>query len=77
MHVDFLWESFRGHGNGTRMMDAAKAMAREYRACRATRRTFSFQAPDFYAKRGYSVFGRLDDYPSGQIEFFLSKRLDA
>ena len=78
MHVDFLWmpESLRGHGNGTRLMDATEAMAREHGACDATPGKYSFQVPGFFAKRGYSVLARFDDYPP-PYETFLSKRLDA
>ena len=36
--------------------------------------TFSFQAPGFYRKLGYEVFGELD-YPPGHKRFFLRKRL--
>ena len=58
-------------------MDAAEDMAKEHGAFAATLETFTVQAPDFYAKRGYAVFGRLDDYPPGHAKLFLSKRLDA
>lgn len=79
LHVNFLWvsESFRGQGQGTRLMDAAEAMAKERGAFAATLETHTFQAPDFYAKRGYIVFGRIDDYPPGHAKLFLSKRFDA
>jgi len=37
--------------------------------------TFSFQAPDFYKKHGYRVFGELQDFPPGHQRHFLTKRL--
>ena len=37
--------------------------------------TFSYQARPFYERRGYSVFGTLDDYPPGHQRFFMAKRL--
>jgi ribosomal protein S18 acetylase RimI-like enzyme len=77
LHVNFLWvsETLRGQRHGTRLMDAAEAMATERGAFAATLETFTHQAPGFYAKRGYTVFGRIDDYPPGHAKLFLSKRL--
>ena len=79
LHVTFLWvaELIRGQRQGSRLMDAAEAFAVECGASAATLETFSFQAPGFYAKRGYVVFGSLDDYPPGHTKLFLTKRLDA
>jgi GNAT superfamily N-acetyltransferase len=75
LHVTFLWvsEPVRGHGYGTQLMDAAEALAQEHGAVAATLETFTFQAPDFYARRGYAVSGRIDDYPPGHAKLFLSK----
>jgi GNAT superfamily N-acetyltransferase len=79
LHVNFLWvtESLRGQGHGSRLIDAAEAFAREHGADGATLETHSFQAPDFYANRGYTVFGRIDDYTPGHAKLFLSKRFNA
>jgi ribosomal protein S18 acetylase RimI-like enzyme len=76
LHVNFLWvsETLRGQRHGTHLMDAAETMAKERGAFGATLETFTFQAPDFYTKRGYSEFGRIDDYPPGHAKLFLSKR---
>jgi hypothetical protein len=35
--------------------------------------TFSFQARGFYEQIGYTVFGSIEDYPSGHSRFFLKK----
>ena len=37
--------------------------------------TFDFQAPGFYEKLGFEVFGVLADYPPGHKRFFMVKRL--
>jgi ribosomal protein S18 acetylase RimI-like enzyme len=76
LHVNFLWvsETIRSRGYGTQLMDAAEAMARERGAFAATLETFTFQAPDFYARRGYKITGRIDDYPPGHAKLILAKR---
>jgi ribosomal protein S18 acetylase RimI-like enzyme len=78
MHVNFLWvtEALRGQRHGTRLMDAAESFAMEHGCTGATLETLSFQAPAFYAKRGYEVFGTLEDYPPGHTKLFLRKRLE-
>lgn len=56
-------------------MDAAEAFAREHGAASATLETLTIQAPDFYRKRGYLEFGRLDNYPPGHAKLYLCKAL--
>jgi ribosomal protein S18 acetylase RimI-like enzyme len=77
LYVTYLWidEPMRGQGWATRLMDHAEAYGRERGAHSAVLDTHSFQARPFYEKRGYEVFGTLDDYPKGHKKFFLKKRL--
>jgi GNAT superfamily N-acetyltransferase len=77
LHVTYLWvaEPARGAGNATRLLQAAEAYAIE-RGCHGTvLASHSFQARPFYEKRGYEVFGTLEDYPPGHRLFLLKKRL--
>ena len=76
LFVRYLWvsESLRGAGMGRRLMDTAEGRALERGAHSAWVDTFSFQAPSFYRKLGYEVFGELD-YPPQFKRFFLRKRL--
>ena len=77
LHISYLWldESARGRRWASRMMDQAEAFARE-KGCHSVQLdTHSFQARPFYQKRGYEVFGTLDDYPKGHKKFFLKKTL--
>jgi GNAT superfamily N-acetyltransferase len=77
LHIGWLWvdESVRGQDLGTRLMDQAEAYARE-RGCHSVMLdTHTFQARPFYERRGYEVFGTLDDYPKGHQKFFLRKKL--
>jgi GNAT superfamily N-acetyltransferase len=76
-HLDLLWvkEELRGRGYGRRLLALAEREARERGAKDAYLDTFSFQAPDFYKRRGYEVFGELLDYPPGHQRYFMKKRL--
>jgi GNAT superfamily N-acetyltransferase len=77
LYVDIFWihESHRGGGYGTSLLAAAEQEAVK-RGCQyAYLDTFSFQAPEFYQKHGYAVFGELPDFPAGHSRFFLRKVL--
>ncbi len=77
LHVDLLFvpENARGGGIGRALMQEAEREAVR-RGCHAAwLSTYSFQAPGFYQKLGYRVFGELPDYPPGHRSIFLTKRL--
>lgn len=68
-------EQMRTHGTGTRLMRAAEDLARE-RGCEGIwLDTFSFQAPGFYRKQGFTEFGHIADFPPGHQRHFFHKRL--
>jgi GNAT superfamily N-acetyltransferase len=76
-HVDILWldESIRRDGYGSKLLQMAEEEAVK-RGCLAIfLDTMSFQAPEFYKKHGYTLWGQLDDFPVGNQRFFLQKRL--
>lgn len=69
-------EAQRRAGLGREMLSMAEREA-EARGCIGVRlETYSFQAPGFYARMGYSVVGELRDCPPGHTRFSLAKRLD-
>ncbi|HSO10909.1 MAG TPA: GNAT family N-acetyltransferase [Anaerolineales bacterium] len=76
-HLDLLWvkDELRGHGYGHRLLMAAENEARQCGAKNVFLDTFSFQAPDFYKKHGYQVFGELKDFPPGHQRYYLLKQL--
>ncbi|WGD31930.1 GNAT family N-acetyltransferase [Ancylobacter sp. WKF20] len=76
MFVDWLWVSpdVRGGGVGSSLLMAAETEARSRGCIGAHLQTYSFQAPDFYAKHGYQRFGQIDDYPPGHSCIWLKKR---
>jgi GNAT superfamily N-acetyltransferase len=71
----FIPEHLRGQGLGEKLMREAETVAREHGCIGIWLDTFSFQAPGFYEKLGYTVFGELADYPPGHSRFFLHKHL--
>ncbi|MFT2019974.1 GNAT family N-acetyltransferase [Streptomyces sp. 796.1] len=78
LHVDLLWvdERHRGAGLGTRLMATAERRARDELGCLNSRvETWGFQAPRFYEKLGYRIVGVVEDYPPGETDHLLVKRL--
>ena len=77
LYIDLLWvkDELRGRGHGGRLLTHAEDEARRRGAMAAYLDTFSFQAPEFYLKHGYQVFGELQDFPRGYQRFFLTKDL--
>ena len=76
LFVELLWlpEELRGTGLGTRVMLAAEAEAMRRGCLGAHLDTYDFQAPGFYRKLGYEVFGSIEDHPLGHTRFWMRKR---
>jgi GNAT superfamily N-acetyltransferase len=73
--IFFLPESLRGRGVGSRIVRLAEEEAIR-RGCRAAvLYTITFQAPGFYERLGYRVFGRIPCDPPGTARVFMSKEL--
>lgn len=71
----FLPESLRGDDLGMRLLKAAEDEARR-RGCRhGVLYTISFQAPGFYVKQGWEIFGEVPCNPPGTSRVFLRKDL--
>ena len=63
--IGMVWvrEDSRKEGWGGRMLEAAENLARE-RGCRQLLvSSFTFQAPDFYRRHGYTEFARSEGLP--------------
>lgn len=77
LSIDLMWikEELRGHGYGHRLLTLIEDEARRRGAKNVHLDTFSFQAPDFYKKHGYRVFGELPNFPAGHHRYYLTKQL--
>ncbi|GCE31373.1 N-acetyltransferase [Dictyobacter alpinus] len=77
--ISIVWidEALRQHGLGRRLMMEAEREAQQ-RGCRYARVTTSdFQAPGFYQRLGYILYGKLENCPPGEAVFYLWKNLHA
>ena len=69
----YLPEASRGKDIGARMLGLAEDEARR-RGCRnGILYTLSFQAPGFYQRLGWTVFGEIPCQPPGSSRIFLTK----
>jgi GNAT superfamily N-acetyltransferase len=77
VEIYYLWvhPSHRGHGYGSRLLQTLEQEARAQQCHTAVLDTYSFQAPDFYQRLGYEIFGVIDGYPRGYQKVFLQKCL--
>lgn len=79
LYIRHLWvtPSRRGEGLASRLIEAAEGAARDRGAVGAYIDTFDARVAGFYARRGFSRVGEIDDFPLGGRRIFLSKRLPA
>jgi GNAT superfamily N-acetyltransferase len=77
LEIKVLWvqEGLRGKGHGSALLEEAEQEARRRHCRKAVVDTFSFQSPEFYTKRGYEVFGVLEDCPDAHRRYYLQKIL--
>lgn len=78
LEISIIWidESLRRSGLGRRLMEEAEREARQ-RGCHYARVTTSdFQAPGFYRKLGYILYGTLENCPPGETVFYFWKKLE-
>jgi ribosomal protein S18 acetylase RimI-like enzyme len=77
VYVNTVWvaDEYRHRGIGKKLMALAEDEGRRRGCHHARLETSEAQAPGFYFKLGYSVFGVLDDYPKGLKLYFFQKTL--
>jgi GNAT superfamily N-acetyltransferase len=77
LEIRLVWvrEDLRGQGHGRRLVEAAETEAR-LRGCKHVwLDSYTFQAPAFYQRLGYEVFGALHGYPPPEDRVFLTRQL--
>ena len=77
LKIGTLWmdEDHRGQGIGRELIGRAEEEARRRGCFYARLSTSTFQAPGFYEKMGYVLYGRLEDYPPGDTSLYYRKDL--
>ena len=77
LHVRLLWvhPDHRSRGLGSRLMDWAEQRGRELDCVSVMVNTMSFQAPGFYARRGYRTLGLSTGYEGGTSRHYFEKTL--
>src|SRR3712207_3195186 len=71
-----IQDPYRNSGYGTKLLATAEQEARARGCHDVYLDTFSFQARPFYEKRGYELFGVLENF-THHTKYFLRKKLDA
>ena len=77
LYIDIIWvdADYRKKGRGKYLIKSAEQKAKNKDIKRARLYTFDFQALPFYEKLGYTVYGKLDDFPEGHTAYYLKKIL--
>ncbi|WP_054940612.1 GNAT family N-acetyltransferase [Paenibacillus ihuae] len=76
VHLLAVDPAYRGKGLGGELLQELEARAR-LRGCKVSElTTMSWQAPHFYQKQGYEIYGEIKDCPlPGQTKYYLKKNL--
>jgi ribosomal protein S18 acetylase RimI-like enzyme len=77
LEIRYLWvrEDARGQGYGRAMLLLAEQEATARGCERAVLDSYSFQAPAFYQKCGYEIFGELPGFPGDHTRYYMWKDL--
>lgn len=75
MTINYLWvdDSARGNGYGTKLIKHIEEIAIDKGCTVVWLNTFGFQAPDFYIKTGYELFGTLENCINGYNQYLFKK----
>jgi GNAT superfamily N-acetyltransferase len=71
----YLPATLRGRGLGSEVLHTLEAEGKRRGCVSAVLYTISFQAPAFYERHGWKVFGEIPCAPAGTSRIFLTKAL--
>ncbi len=79
LHISIVWvnENDRSQGLGSRLLAFAEEEGIKRGCIGVFLDSLSFQAPDFYIKRGYEIWGEIEGLPPNHRRIFLQKKLIA
>lgn len=77
MHIDSLWidEQVRNQDWGSKLMKLVETEAIKRGCTISYTDTFTWQAPGFYEKLGYKLYGKLENFPKDNSLSYYSKSL--
>ncbi|GCD45934.1 N-acetyltransferase [Streptomyces paromomycinus] len=75
IHLLWVREESRAAGWGAKLLRAAEEEAVRRGCDRATVSSYTFQAPGFYERQGYTEVGRVPGMPGGHADVYLYKEL--
>jgi len=77
LYIECLWlpAGLRSAGWGARLLASAEDEARRRGCGHSHLYSYGFQAPGFYMKQGYAIYGALEGYPPGERRVLLRKKL--
>lgn len=76
VHLLAVDPACRGTGLGASLLAEIENRARQLGCKVSELTTMSWQAPHFYQKQGYEIFGEIKDCPNeGHTKYYLKKRL--
>ncbi len=77
MSIQSLWvdDAVRGQGLGKKLMAMAEEEGVKRGCTIAYTDTFTWQAPGFYEKLGYKIYGKLEGFPEDNALSYFCKKL--
>jgi GNAT superfamily N-acetyltransferase len=74
LELSWLYSAERSKGVGSALMKTVEEYACKQNCKGIFLTTFSFQAPEFYKKHGFEVFGEIPDFINGHTRWYMCKR---